>query len=52
MTNQKWLSTLSPYEWMKTVDWLFHVYGRRHDNAHLAVLEWLSQKHTENSVKY
>lgn len=46
-SNQQWLSTLSPDEWVKTVDWLFHAYGKNYTNTNIAVEEWLEKEHEE-----
>ena len=44
MTNQEWLATISPDEWMKTIDWLFHDYGKRWNNSYLAIKDWLTEE--------
>ena len=44
-SNQQWLSTLSPDEWVSTVDWLFHEYAKGFADANTAVEEWLKKRH-------
>ena len=44
-SNQQWLSTLSPDEWMSTVDWLFHEYAKGFADTNIAVEEWLKKRH-------
>lgn len=46
-SNQQWLSTLSPGEWVKTVDWLFNAYGNGFTSTNAAVAEWLEKEHEE-----
>lgn len=44
MTNQEWLATVSPDEWMKTIDWLFHDYGKQWTDSYLAIKNWLTEE--------
>ena len=46
-SNQQWLSTLSQDEWVRTVDWLFHTYGKDFTNTNIAVAEWLEKEHED-----
>ena len=47
MTTQEWLATISPEEWMRVTDWLFHQYGKRWDNSYIAIRAWLSEEHQD-----
>lgn len=51
MTNKEWLSTLSPKEWWDTIDWLYHVYGKRWTDSRLAIMDWLEEKHEDIQPK-
>jgi len=48
VTNQQWLATISPEEWLNKIYWLYHIYGKRFDNTRLAIKEWLIQEHEED----
>lgn len=46
MTNQEWLTTISPEDWWEAVyDYLFHDYGTRFNHTRLAVIDWLQEEH-------
>lgn len=41
MTNQQWLATIPPEEWLKVIDWLYHEYGKSFTDSETAIKEWL-----------
>lgn len=50
MTNKEWMATLSPEEWIKTVDWLFRKYGKCFNDTVPAVIEWLESERVESDT--
>lgn len=49
MTNQQWLATISPEEWLRMIDWLYHEYGKCFTDSETAIKEWLkSDKETDS----
>lgn len=43
ITNQEWLSHISPEEWVRVVHWLYHDYGTRFADSEGAIIQWLQQ---------
>ena len=43
MTNQEWLSHISPEEWVRAIHWLYHDYGTRFADSESAIIQWLRQ---------
>lgn len=43
ITNQEWLSHISPEDWVRVIHWLYHDYGTRFTDSEGAILKWLRQ---------
>ena len=43
ITNQEWLSYISPEDWVRVIHWLYHDYGTRFTDSEGAILKWLRQ---------
>lgn len=41
MTNQEWLSSISPAECYKAMNWLLNVYGKQFTSTEVAIIQWL-----------
>lgn len=41
MTNQEWLSSISPAECYKVMNWLLNVHGKQFTSTEVAVTQWL-----------
>lgn len=49
MTNQEWLCSLSPGEFLNRIKWLLLNYGKRWTDSDPAIIEWLQGKHEVNT---
>ena len=50
MTNQQWLATISPEEWLRIIDWLYHEYGKSFTDSETAIKEWLESERVESDT--
>ena len=49
MTNKEWLATLSAHEWWDVAyEWLIQDYGKRYTDTRIAVMDWLTEEHSES----
>lgn len=52
MTNQEWLSSITPIECYKTLGWLFNVYGKQFTSSELAITQWLEEEREMTNLNY
>lgn len=50
MTNQQWLAVISPDEWLRVIDWLYHEYGKGFADSETAIKEWLCDSRTDEEM--
>lgn len=50
ITNQEWLSHISPEDWVRVIHWLYHDYGKRFTDSEGAILKWLRQDMREEQT--
>jgi hypothetical protein len=50
ITNQEWLSLISPENWVRVIHWLYHDYGTRFTDSEGAILKWLRQDMREEQT--
>ena len=49
MTNQEYLSTLSPEDFYTKLEWLLHDYGRNYIDIRIAIINWLKEEYKNPS---
>lgn len=52
MTNQEWLSSISPAECYKVMDWLFNVYGKQFTSTEVAIMQWLEEEREKQHSEF